>query len=289
MLKWIKSFLQDRKQRVLIRGTHSEWAPVTSGVPQGSVLGPSLFLIFINDMPDLINSTMKLFADDSKMYRRISRNQTNRDLQVDLDKVCEWSDKWQMVLNQKKCKHMHIGTHENGERFSFKNENTTVELQLVEEQKDLGLLIDSKLKFSKHITQSVSKANRNLGLIARTFTYLDKDMFVQLYKSLVRPHLEYATPVWSPLLKKDRVAIENVQRRASRLLQVYANKEYQERLRSLGLPSLEYRRERADLVQVYKIFNGIRQNLTKKPCSKMSSEQRTRGQQPKTVQKKGQD
>ncbi len=196
-------------------------------------------------MPDMINSTMKLFADDSKMYRRTNRNQTNRELQIGLDKVCEWSDKWQMVLNEKKCKHMHIGTHENGERFSFKNANTTQELELVEEQKDLGLLIDNKMKFSKHITQSVSKANRNLGLIARTFTYLDKDMFVQLYKSLVRPHLEYATPVWSPLLKKDRVAIENVQRRASRLLQAYKNKEYQERLRSLGLPFLEYRRERA--------------------------------------------
>ncbi len=201
VLNWIESFLTNRKQRVVIRGSFSEWSKVTSGVPQGSVLGPTLFLVFINDMPEVVNCTMKLFADDSKMYQRSGQN-TISTLQLDLDKVCEWSNTWQMSLNQKKCKHMHIGTHDTGRRFTITTGNTVTELQKVEQETDLGLLIDNKLKFSDHTTKSVSKANRNLGLIARTFTYLDKEMFLHLFKSLVRPHLEYATPVWSPLLKK---------------------------------------------------------------------------------------
>ncbi|MES9881006.1 MAG: reverse transcriptase domain-containing protein, partial [Sedimenticola sp.] len=276
VLKWVASFLHNRKQRVAVRGSYSDWAPVTSGVPQGSVLGPTLFLVFINDMPEMVNCTMKLFADDSKMYRRIGQNAINILLQSDLDKIQEWSDNWQMVLNHKKCKHMHIGVHDRGVKFSLRNVTTITELESVEQQKDLGLHIDNKLKFSEHTTKSVSKANRNLGLIARTFTYLDKEIFLQLYKSLVRPHLEYATPVWSPLLKKDRIAIENVQRRATRLLRGYVNCSYQERLRTLGLPSLEYRRERADLLQVYKILTGI-DKIDKAKMFKMATEQRTRG------------
>ncbi len=202
ILKWIHSFLTNRKQRVAIRGSYSKWAPVTSGVPQGSVLGPTLFLAFINDMPEVVQSTMKLFADDSKIYRSSRTMQTPNILQMDLDNVCKWSDKWQMVLNHKKCKHMHIGVHNTDRKFMLRNENGTTELQTVEQEKDLGLLVDNKLKFSKHTTKSVSTANRNLGLIFRTFTYLDKDIFTVLYKSIVRPHLEYATPVWSPLLKR---------------------------------------------------------------------------------------
>ncbi|MES9905973.1 MAG: reverse transcriptase family protein [Sedimenticola sp.] len=275
-LKWIGSFLSNRKQRVAIRGSYSKWAPVTSGVPQGSVLGPTLFLVYINDMPETIQSTMKLFADDSKIYRSISRDSTVNILQTDLDRVCEWSDRWQMVLNHKKCKHMHIGPHDTGQKFQLRNEKGTSELTTVTQEKDLGLLIDNKLKFSEHTTKSVSKANRNLGLIFRTFTYLDKDMFVQLFKSLVRPHLEYATPVWSPLLKKDRIAIENVQRRATKMVNGFRNYSYQERLLKLGLPSLEYRRDRSDLLQAYKIIYGI-DKLDKHKMFTMATYNRTRG------------
>ncbi len=96
--------------------------------------------------------------------------------------------------------------------------NTTSTIVRVEQEKDLGVVFQNNLKFNTHIGQKVNKANRNLGLIVKTFTYMDKCMFLTLYKSLVRPHLEYASAVWSPYFKKDRVAIENVQRRATRMV-----------------------------------------------------------------------
>ena len=111
--------------------------------------------------------------------------------------------------------------------------------------------------FSKHINEKANKTNRILGIIFRTFTYMDHDMFRNLYKTIVRPHLEYATTVCTPLFKKDMIAIENVQRRATKLVTSVKNLSYPERLRKLGLPSLEYRRERADLVEVYKIMHNI--------------------------------
>ena len=130
-------------------------------------------------------------------------------------------------------------------------------LENVDSEKDLGVIIDKSLSFGEHISSTISIANRNLGPIFRTFTYNDKYMFLNLFKSLVCPHLEYATSVWTPQFKKDVIAIENVRQRATRLLPCLKGKTYCERLEFLGLPTLEYRGERADMVQVYKILNEI--------------------------------
>ena len=120
---------------------------------------------------------------------------------------------------------------------------------------DQNRIIDNKLIFRDHITSKVNLANRILGISFRTFTFLDTDFLLNLYKSLVRPHLEYATVV-SSSYKKDRIATENIQRSATRLVRACKNL-YPERLMKLGLPTLEYRRQRADMVQVYKILNDI--------------------------------
>ena len=129
----------------------------------------------------------------------------------------------------------------------------TIEIEKVTCEKDLGVFIDKALNFSKHISTKVSKANQNLEIIFRTFTYMDTDMFLNLYKSIVRPHIEYAVTVCAPLYKKDMIAIKkkNVQRRATKLVTSIKHLSYQERLKKKGLPSLEYRRERADLIEVY--------------------------------------
>ena len=118
-------------------------------------------------------------------------------------------------------------------------------------------MIDKNLNFREHILTKINIANRNLGIIFRTFTFLDPEMFKNLYKSLVRPRLEYGTVIWSPMYKKDRIAIENLQRRATKLVKSCKDLSYPERLKKLGLPSLEYRRDRLDLVHVYKILNHI--------------------------------
>ena len=106
---WVKSFLEDRHQRVIVNGTKSNWRKVTSGVPQGSVLGPVLFLIFINDLPDTINCTLKFFADDTELYKVINTNEDSKNIQENIYKACDWATKWQMTFNTKKCKIMHIG------------------------------------------------------------------------------------------------------------------------------------------------------------------------------------
>ena len=206
---WIKDFLTDRKQRVVLNGISSDWTTVTSGIPQGSVLGPVLFLIFINDLPEVVENYIKLFADDTKLYARVGTDYQRNSLQKDIDSVMNWSDRWQLRFNTSKCKHLHLGPETNSQ---YQMEGRT--LERTPEEKDLGVTVDETLKFQSHISTSVKKANRKLGFIYRTFTCLDKDMFLNLYKSLVRPHLEYGSTVWSVLYKKDAISIENVQRRA---------------------------------------------------------------------------
>ena len=140
---------------------------------------------------------------------------------------------------------------------TMQTETGEIKLEKVQSEKDLGVIFDKKLKFTEHINSKVNKANRNVGLIFRTFTFMDKDMFLNLYKSVTRPHLEYVSTIWYPMYKKDKILIENVQRRTTRLVKCIKHLPYDERLKTLGLPTLEYRRERADLFQVYKIMHDI--------------------------------
>ncbi|MEW8544372.1 MAG: reverse transcriptase domain-containing protein, partial [Candidatus Thiodiazotropha sp.] len=254
---WIKDFLSNRQQRVVIKGSTSDWTDITSGIPQGSVLGPILFLIYINDLPGAINGLMKIFADDAKIYYAVDSRDTPFLLQEDISRAEQWAEDWKMSFNFNKCHHLHVGEADEVFRYNMGTGDNKTEIERVKSEKDLGVTIDEKLKFREHITQKVNIANRNLGIIFRTFMFMDKEMFLNLYKSMVRPHLEYATQIWSPKYKKDKIIIENVQRRATRLLKCIQHLPYHERLKKLGLPTLEYRRERADMVQVYKILHNI--------------------------------
>ena len=130
-------------------------------------------------------------------------------------------------------------------------------IQQVEDEKDLGVTFQKDLKFTKHINNCVKKANRMIGIIKRTFSHMDKSMFLQLYKTMIRPYMEYATVVWAPFLKKDIFLLENTQRRATKLVKDISGKPYEERLKILGIPTLIYRRKRSDLIQVFKIINKI--------------------------------
>ena len=258
--QWIKNFLCDRYQRVKINGVYSEWKRVTSGVPQGSVLGPVLFLIYINDLPDVMNCAMKMFADDTKLYSEITPKAEDIGEQILQDNVfnaCNWAIKWQMTFNTGKCKTMHIGNKKELEYFMQDSDGQVVKIKQVEYEKDLGVIIDENLNFRKHIITKVNLANRNVGLMFKNFTFMNKNMFLSLYKTMVRPHLEYASVIWSPKYKKDAILIENVQRRATRMVKELKGLSYSERLKQLGLPTLEYRRTRADVVQAYKLLKGI--------------------------------
>ena len=124
-------------------------------------------------------------------------------------------------LPLKKCKHLHVGTHDINFEYSMDTESGPVKVEKISSENDLGVIFDSSLRFGERINSKVNKANRNVGLIFRTFTFMDKEMFLNLFKSVVRPHLEYASTIWSPMYKKDKIQIENVQRRAMRLVYVY--------------------------------------------------------------------
>ena len=162
-----------------------------------------------------------------------------------------------MFYNTDKCHHVHIGENTEASKYEMGSGDNRNTIKRVESEKDLGVFIDEKLNFRDHITKKVNIANRNLGIIFRSFTYMDKEMFLNLYKSMVRPHIEYATQVWSRQYKKDKITLENVQRRATGLVKWIKHLSYSERLKALGLPTLEYRRERADMIQVYKILHEI--------------------------------
>ena len=144
-------------------------------------------------------------------------------------------------------------------------------------EKDVGVYIDEHLTFETHIVTKVNKANSTMGLIRRSFTYLDEEMFVLLFKALVRPHLEYAQPVWSPYLKKHQQIIENVQRRSTKLIPGFKTLSYEERLQKLKLPTLKYRRLRGDMIEVYKILHGVYDERVTSELFNIKDQARTRG------------
>ena len=260
-LKWINDFLSNRRQRVVIKGSYSSWTEITSGVPQGSILGPVLFLAFINELPEVIKGLMKIFVDDIKFYYPIESPETLKLLQDDVGRLETSAHIWKMLYNNKKCHHVRIGENSGTNNYEMDSGENKTQIERVKSEKiDLGIIIDEKLKFREHKTQKVNKANRNLGIIFRTFSCMDKDMFLNLYKSIVHPFVEYATHIWYPQYKKknkDKIMLENVQRRAMRLMKCLKYLSYPERLKALGLPTQEYRREWADMVQVYKIPHNI--------------------------------
>ena len=154
-----------------------------------------------------------------------------------------------MYFNDSKCKVMHLGKDNPHWTYDIIHGNDKKHtLETCEEEKDLGVIFDSKLTFDKHINSAINKGNRILGLIRRSFTGIGNKVLVQLYKSLVRPHLEYGNQIWNPFLKRQSRAIERVQRRATKLIKHLSDLEYGERLEKLKLPSLKYRRIRGDLI-----------------------------------------
>ena len=201
MYNWIKSFLTKRFEVVVVCGTQSFPKPTISGVPQGSCLGPLLFLAYINDIDNCFHhSKIFKYADDTKVYSKISKANSDVDsslLQQDLDNIAQWAQIWQLPFNVNKCaivnfsKNNPANTYKIGEKF----------VQRTHQERDLGVIIDNNLKPSKQVANAVGKAQAALSILKRTVVSRDKSIFLPLYKQLVRPHLEYATCAWKPYLK----------------------------------------------------------------------------------------
>jgi len=225
-------------------------------------LGPTLFVIFINDLPMAAPGHVKIFADDTKLFHKIANTEDRDLMQHQLDSLNEWSQTWQLKFNADKCKVMHLGRSNKAYQYTMKSKTPdNVEerkiLDSTEVEKDLGVHVDNQLKFNQHAATAVKKANRILGVIKRAFTNRDGDAMSRLFKTLVRPHLEYANCIWGPTRKGDSDMIESVQRRATRLIPEIQHLPYEERLRHLKLPSMKYRRLRGDMIQTFKIIKGF--------------------------------
>ena len=272
VLQWISDFLIGRKQYVSVNGCQSSDTPVTSGVPQGSVLGPILFIYYINDMPDIVDCFIKIFADDAKASNEIKEVKDSVLLQDSLNNMSSWTKDWGVDFNCVKCGVMHLG--KNNPCFTYTLNNTT--LKQTSSEKDLGVFVDPLLNFEDHINASVKKAKRMSGLIMHTINYKSKTIMIPLFKSLVRPIIEYGNAVWSPHLRKHVNLIESVQRLFTKCIIGTKHLSYEERLKFLGLPSLEFRRFRGDLIETYKICKGVYDPATTSSLFVTNSSDRTR-------------
>jgi hypothetical protein len=255
IIAWTRTFLTKRKQKTVVNGKSSPWEHVVSGVPQGSVLGPILFVIYINDLPARILSNLVLFADDSKAYRSIQNTSDQIQLQTDLHRMYLWTQKWLLKLHPDKLKCLTIKSSrkEDQSRVYYVGRYRVKETEC---EKDLGVEIDNELKFSTHINSKIKKANSMVGAVRRSFRYLDIPTFRLLYKGLIRCHLEYAVPVWSPQYEGMIEKVEGVQRRATMMLPGMKGVEYPDRLKTIGLPTLKYRRQRADMIETHKMLHN---------------------------------
>ena len=194
-----------------------------------------------------------MFADDTKIFREINSIEDSVILQEDLTKLLQWSNKWLLKFHPDKCISLSINKKQENEVHYKLGDHT---LQAADQEKDIGVIIDKDLSFSQHMNDKINKANRIVGMIRGSFRYLTEETFLQLYKAIIRPHLEYANCIWYPCKKKDITQVENVQRRATKLIPSIKDLSYEERLKKLRLPTLTYRRARGDMIETYKMLSG---------------------------------
>ena len=216
LLQWIQSFLTNRTQRVVVDGTYSSPCSVTSGVPQGSVLGPVLFLIYINDITSNIHSQLRLFADDCLIYRPINSPEDHTILQNDLLKLSIWANIWQMKFNVKKCCILKVSTLRTTRNFTYIM--YSIPLQVVEQHHYLGVLLNNKLSWIPHIHLICNKANRLLGLLRRNLYHCPSYLKEHAYKQIVLPSTDYCSTIWDPYQQTSIHKLEMIQHRAARFV-----------------------------------------------------------------------
>jgi hypothetical protein len=263
LLNWFENYLSNRKQRVVIDGQASGWLPVTSGVPQGSILGPLIFLLYINDLPENLNNQTLcgIFADDTKIGRRITTIEDNKQLQSDINALKKWGDSWGLKFNPSKCKHLKISTNQTTENHEYTLNNQT--LEQVDDMIDLGITVSSDLKWNKHILNTCKKAEGRLWLVVRTIGFYSPIKAKKAaYIAMIRSILEYCSPVWNPRYKNLQKTLEDVQRKATNYIlnnQRYDHPDhinYKHRLLMLNLLPTSYRREINDITLLLKALNG---------------------------------
>ena len=254
---WIKDFLSGKTQRVALEGQFSGEVPVTSGVPQGSVLGPLLFLLYINDISTNITSQIRLFADDTIIYRPVTSQADCEALQKDLHTLEKWSMDWQMDFHPAKCQTIHITRSRNPIHTTYSLYNQA--LEMVNSVKYLGINISADLRWNKHVDATRGAASATLGFLRRNLRISSQPVKTRAYQSYVRPKLEYASTVWDPHTKSNISKIEMVQRQSARwvLGRFHNRSSVTDMLSLLDWRTLEMRRADSRLMRLYKMRHGL--------------------------------
>jgi hypothetical protein len=263
LLRWIRCFLIDRVQTVAVDGARSSDVNVVSGVPQGSVLGPLLFLVHVSDIDaDLEHSFASSFADDTRLLARVTRVEDCERLQCDLRRIYGWAETNNMKLNGSKFELIRYGErdfaydYQTGEDALIVCKNTV---------KDLGITVSDSGRFAEHMDEMVKRGRNKMGWILRTFQTREKILILTLYRSLVLPVLEYCCQLWCPQMVGEIGTVEAVQRTLTSKIEGLSGCDYWQRLEALGLYSLQRRRERYIIIYAWKVIHTLVPNLETHP------------------------
>lgn len=256
VVEWIKEYLSCRTQRVVVGGERSHGVDVSSGVPQGSVLGPLLFLLYMNDISKGISSCIRLFADDCVLYRVVKGPDDYNELQKDLDKVAEWCDKWGMGINLDKTVQMCFTRQRSPHVHTYSINGTN--LASVCEYKYLGVYLTQQLCWHRHVDYIIAKACRVLGMLRRNAKCFPLETRNLLYKTNIRPILEYACTIWDPWTVTDITKLERVQTLAARFVVQNYTRYFSasQTKENLGWNTLQNRRKTFRLKFLHSIYHN---------------------------------
>ena len=255
---WIHNFLSDRKQIILANGSKSTKSDVRSGVPQGTVLGPLLFLIMINDLSDsVVESMVSLFADDTRVTKIIKNHDDVQKLQDDLNRVYKWQEDNNMVFNSKKFELLRYGRNKTFKNSNYTKPDKNDKIEVKHVVRDLGVMMNDEADFSDHIDKVVTKASQKAGWVLRTFACRKTYFMKMMWKSLVQGHIDYASQLYQPLQSGDLARIEGLQKVFTKKIPEVRNMSYWQRLKYLKLNSQQRRFERYRIIYVWKIIQGL--------------------------------
>ena len=260
--KWIHSFLTNRTQSVVVNGEQSSPAPVISGVPQGSVIGPLLFLVLIGDIDkDVSHAFLSSFADDTRIGIGISTEEDVNQLQEDLEKVYEWAIENNMLFNDTKFEALRYGQNSNIKQNTEYVSNTGQQIKCKTSIKDLGVTMSTSSDFNEHIHNITETVKDLIAWILRSFKSRSKSLMLQLWKSIVIPHLDYCSQLWNPSKSYLINQLEELQKYFVKRISGYRDKDYITALKELGLYSLQRRRERYQIIYLWSILESSAPNI----------------------------
>ena len=256
--RWLQNFLEGRRQVVLVERVKSNWSEIVSGIPQGSVLGPILFLIYISDIGEGLTAKTLVYVDDTKVKQNVNTEEDVEKLQRELEKLDQWAKSNNMNFNGKKFQVVRYGPNEelknSTEYFSGSYDEIIERFETV---RDLGVQLSDDASFNAQIEKVIKKARQKSGWVLRTFYCRRPEFLKQMFKTLIQPHIDYCSQLWMPQEGANMEKVEKVLRDFSRKIPGIRDMSYWERLKEMGMNSEQRRLERYKVIYIWKIMEGL--------------------------------